>query len=164
MYPALFSIFGLWQFLTAEKIEPVEATKEIKKLIKEISLESLRNPELWKNIVTIVQVQPENDILPVRAHYGERYVYNIGINHLNSSQPLWYTLADVIASKLLTGKTPKILRAIRFVSKGKQAGLSSLNIVGNNNVSPDEDLLLKILDLRKNIKQKMKNYHKQSPE
>ncbi|MFC1506400.1 hypothetical protein ACFLQ6_04945 [Thermoproteota archaeon] len=164
MYPSLFSLFLLWQYLTAKRIEPAEATKEIRKFVEDVDLESLRNPELWKNMVAIVQIQSENDILPVRTHYGEKYVYNIGINYLTSSQPLWYALPDVIASKLLTGKTPKILKAIRFVPKGKQPGLKSIKITGDNTVSPDEDLLREIIDLRQNIKKEMKKYSKNSAE
>ena len=105
---------NLWVHLTAERIEWIDATDEIRRLIKRIGPEDLRNPEIWQKMTAIVQLQPNNDILPVRCHFGEKNAFNIGLEHVVSRKPLWYTLNDVIASKLLTGKTPNIVRAIKF--------------------------------------------------
>ncbi len=121
MYPTLFALFGLWTLLTAQKIGYDDSTKETKKLVSGITLNTLTNPSLYPKLVTIGQVQPEEDILPIRAHYSEdTSAYNIGLNYLTSEEPLWYTLAEVIASKLLTGKTPRVLRAITFRPVGTQ--------------------------------------------
>jgi hypothetical protein len=149
LYPSLFTLMDLWPFLTAQRIECVEATKEVQRLVEDADLKTLRNPTLWQQLVVIVQVQPDDDVLPVRAHYGDICVYNIGINHLTSSAPLWYALSDVLASKLLTGRPPKILRAIRFVPKGKQNDLRSIQIVGGSIVSLQEDLFVRLRELRK---------------
>ena len=62
---------------------------------------------------TIVRVLPCDDILPVRAEYkpgGD--ATNIGVNIVERGLPVWYTLADAIASKLLTGKAPEIDDAV----------------------------------------------------
>jgi hypothetical protein len=115
-------------------------------------------------MVAIVQVQPDNDCLPVRAHYGNGRAYNIGVNRLTSSKPLWYTLPDILASKLLTGKAPKILKAVKFVPQGKQTGLVPIQIVGESRVSPDEDLFLKFRELRKKTKGKRGQHPAGSPE
>src|SRR5208283_1120626 len=85
MYPSLFSLMNLWPFVIADKIEAVDATEDVKELVESVSLESLRDPAIWKNLIAIVQVQPENDIFPVRAHYGDKHAYNIGLNYLTSS-------------------------------------------------------------------------------
>jgi hypothetical protein len=53
-------------------------------------------------------------MVPVRADYAPEN-WSIGINPLHTDQPLWYTLSDLIASKLHTGQTPTIRRALRFV-------------------------------------------------
>ena len=48
----------------------------------------------------------------VRARYDEAgNSWQIGVNPLRS-EPRWYTLADVMASTLLTGRPPRVLRAI----------------------------------------------------
>ena len=68
---------------------------------------------------------PDADIFPVRAAYGGDAQTTIGLNYFSSDTPLWFTLADCITSKLLTGKTPKILQAITFYPRGGPVGPSS---------------------------------------
>lgn len=49
---------------------------------------------------------------------------NIGVNPLTSRWPLWYTGPDLVASTLLTGKPPKILRGIRLKpNEGERDGV-----------------------------------------
>jgi hypothetical protein len=45
-------------------------------------------------------------------------------------QPIPYTVADLVASKLLAGKTPRVVRAQRFEPVGIQAGLRTMDIFG----------------------------------
>lgn len=93
--------------------------------LKEISLEDLQQQETWKNFTTLVRVLPDADILPVRAKYGVQQdaSYTIGKNYLTLKEPLWFTMADCIASKLRTGKSPHVIEAIRFTSKPIQTNL-----------------------------------------
>jgi len=149
MYPSLFSLMDLWPCVIASNIEVVEATEQVRRIVQNASLETLRDQSLWKDFVAIVQVRPEEDILPTRSHYGEKHEYNIGLTYL-TSEPLWYALPDVLASKLHTGKLPRILRAIKFVPKWKQADLSEITIVGELTINPQEDLFLKLRQLRMN--------------
>ena len=39
---------------------------------------------------------------------------------------------DIIASKLLTGKIPKAIKAFRFVPRGKQSNLSTITLFGKD--------------------------------
>jgi len=113
----------------------------------------------------MVQIQPDNDILPVRAIYGEdRNVHNIGINHVTSDTPLWYALPDVIASKLLTGKAPKILRAISFRPVDVQDALSSVEIPGGLTISPQEDFIKSLIEYRKQVRDRRDRCGKDTPE
>lgn len=164
MYPSLFSLIGLWPFLTAERIECVDATKEIRRIVDKADLETLRNPGLWQKMAVIVQIQPDDDALPVRAHYGDKRAYNIGINHLTSPDPLPCALLDVLASRLLTGKSPKILRAFKFVPQSRQSGLVPIQIVGASVVNPDEDLFLKLRQLRRKTKEERDQQPTGSPQ
>jgi len=50
---------------------------------------------------------------------------------LTSETPLWFTLADLISSKLISGKIPRILKAITFEPKEIQESLNPINIAGN---------------------------------
>lgn len=51
---------------------------------------------------------------------------------------MWFTLADVLVSKILTGRTPKILQAIRFTPKQKQEGLLPVT-VSERRIDPNKD-------------------------
>jgi len=164
LYPSLFSLINLWQYLTADKVECIDATNEIQHLVKTVDLDTLRERDIWKDFTAIVQVKPENDILPIRAHYESKFAYNIGLPYVTSSEPLWYALPDVIASKLLTGKPPKVIKAIKFIPMGKQTGLSKIKIICGYIVSSEEDLFHKLIELRKSIKEEMNNKPKDSIE
>ena len=164
MYPSLSSLIGLWPFLTAERIECLDVTKEIQRLVEKADLQTLRDPAVWQKMGTIVQIKPDDDTLPVRAPYGDKHAYNIGINRLTSPEPLWYALPDVLASKLLGDKSPKILRAIKFVPQGRQSGLVPTQIVGGSTVNPDEDLFLKLRELRKKTQNERDQQPTDSPE
>lgn len=58
----------------------------------------------------------------------------------------------MIASKFLTGKTPKILEAITFVAEGVQENLKEIEIFEGITVKPDEDFIKKIIEKRLEIK------------
>lgn len=144
MYPTMFILMDLWDFLIAGKIECVEDTKNVKQFVNDVTLEDLENPETWKKLNAMVQILPENDILPVRMRYDKKeHTFNICVNYVSSKISLWYALPDIIVSKLLTGKTPKILRAIRFLPKGKQL-LSKTKILGIK-IDPNKENLFKTL-------------------
>src|SRR5260370_18539442 len=76
---------------------------------------------------------PERDILLGRTVYNGT-TQNIGINYLTSKEPIWFAGPDIIASILLTGKVPRIEKAIRVMPHGKQAGLASTSLRGMVNV------------------------------
>jgi hypothetical protein len=149
MYPSIFVLMSLWELLTADKIECEDATKDTRELLNKITLESLADKKLWKKIPTIILVIPDHDMLPVRTHFDEENVWNIGLCEVTSNQPLWYALSDIVASNLLTGKCPKILKAVQFKPKGIQAGLRDIEIVGNINVSKNENLIKKLVECRR---------------
>jgi len=74
---------------------------------------------------------------PVRAKYDPHSPgWGIGVNPLSSDEPLWYALPDLIASTLLTGKPPTILRAVRLRPVGTVAGLHPLQLPGGRLVDP----------------------------
>src|SRR5271169_1144606 len=64
---------------------------------------------------------------------------NIGLNYLVSDKPIWYAGPDLVASKILTGQTPKILQAIRMVPDGRQSRLESTNLAGMVEIDPNKD-------------------------
>jgi predicted transcriptional regulator len=155
MYPTVCTFMGLWKFVTAQGVTWKDSTNETKDFLEKVTVNDLQNPRTWGKLHTLVQVKPNKDIFPVRAKYSEKAQYTIGSNYLTSDKPLWFTLADCIASKLLTGKAPEILQSIYFTPKEVQENLSTINIAGNKNykVNPYEsDFFKRVIDLRREVK------------
>ncbi len=153
MYPTVCSLMGLWSFVIAQGTEWEDATAETRALLEQVTVADLQRPEGWRELWTLVQVRPDGDLFPVRAKYDGAH-YTIGLNYLTSEKPLWYTLADCIASKLLTGKLPKVLRARRFRPVGIQPDLRSVDIAGTPDYRVDparDDFYRRLIDLRSKV-------------
>lgn len=153
MYPTVDALLGLWDHVTAESINTVEVTDEVNRLLGLITIEDCFAPALWPELVVIAQVVPDGDVLPVRAGYREED-WSIGVNPLHSQQPLWYTLPDLIAATLLTGRAPTITRALRFVPVGRQPDLQPVRLRGDVLVDPaSEDFFRAVVEARQRAKQ-----------
>jgi hypothetical protein len=86
----------------------------------------------------------------VRAQYPESETITIGLNHLSGREPLWFTLADALASKILTGHAPKVLSALRFAPMEKQDGLKPIAVAGEM-IDPATDDFYQRLILHRNV-------------
>jgi transcriptional regulator with XRE-family HTH domain len=155
MYPTVCTLMGLWQFVIASEMTREDATAEATEFLDDVTLADLQDPASWRRLTTLVQVVPDGDMFPVRAHYIGEQQATIGVNRLSFDQPLWFTMADCIASKILTGKAPKVTRAIRFQPLGPQATLCPISINGDKkyHVHPkDDDFYKRVIDLRSSVK------------
>lgn len=162
MYPTVCTLMGLWRLVTAQGMTWQDTTNATRHFLEKVTLAELQQQDTWRSLCTIVQVMPDDDIFPVRAKYNGDSQYTIGSNYLTSHTPLWFTLADCIATKLLTGRAPKILQAVSFTPMGVQSGLTLVNIAGNKayRVDPrDGDFFRQIIDLRTTIKKRIKSAH-----
>lgn len=154
MYPTVNALMGLWEFVIADGMSWHDSTAETQAFLDQITLADFQCQDAWRQMRTLVQLSPDNDVLPVRAKYNEK-THTIGLNHLNCDQPLWYTLADCVASKLLTGKTPTIKSALTFEPGPMQSGLKPIDLFGDPgfNVDPREvDVFNRLVDLRDQAK------------
>ncbi len=160
MYPTVCGLMGLWRYVTAQGMTPRDATADVRELLAAISLNDLQHQETWQKLLTIVRIRPRGDILPVRAKYGTGTVsYNIGLNYLTSKEPLWFTLADCIAAKILTGKVPEVMEAVRFEPMARQKDLRPVLLAGNPEYHIDpakDDFFRRVIDLRVRTKARMK--------
>ena len=127
-YPTVNELLDNWSVLTAKNVTFPDATKAVRNLLSQITLERCFDRKLWPQFKFFALVRP-NSILPVRTVYNGT-TQNIGINYLTSKEPIWYAGPDIIASILLTGKVPHIEKAIRVNAHGKQQGLTSTSLRG----------------------------------
>jgi hypothetical protein len=80
----------------------------------------------------------------------------------------WYSFADIVSSKLITGKCPEILETIEFVPVGRQT-TNIIKIFGDPNYTVDlaegkDDLFVKVIELRTTVKADRDKHPKGSPE
>lgn len=154
MYPTVNSLMGLWRYVTADSIEPVDTTAETRAFLQGVTLGELQQPDTWSKLNTLVRLHPDADVLPVRAKYDER-TYTIGLNQLTAHDSLWFTLADCIVSKLLTGKRPAIDKAISYRPGPQQQGLQPIEIMGRPDYRIDpnsDDFFRRLIDMRDEAK------------
>jgi hypothetical protein len=137
-YPTVNALLGNWDVLKAKSIRFGDYTRAAKGLVSKANLQTTFDREFWKKLSFFALVKPENDIFPIRTVYGEK-TQNIGLNYLNSKRPVWYAGPDVMASKLSTGKVPKIIKAVRMAPKGTQSALQITNLGGLVAIDPEKD-------------------------
>jgi hypothetical protein len=160
MYPTVCTLMGLWQFVIAKEVRWRDATEEAVRFLNEVTLADLRHPATWLRLTTLVQIAPKDNVVPVRAPYMGEQQATIGVNYLTAGEPLWFTMADCIASKILTGNGPRVVKAVSFEAGAQQEGLDSIRIAGNPDYEVDpatNDFYRRLIDLRSSIKVKMKS-------
>jgi hypothetical protein len=156
MYPTVNGLMGLWEFVIAEGIQADETTAETRAFLEGVTLADLQEPATWRRLTTLVRVQPDSDVFPVRAKYDGR-TNTLGLNYLTAESSLWFTLADCIVAKLLTGECPEIEKAITYRPGPRQAGLKPIKIMGRDDYEIDpntDDPFISLIDLRDEAKAK----------
>jgi len=119
-YPSTCVLLKLWEIVTAQSISFEDVTKNVRNLLKQITLKDCFELKRWPDFRFFALVKPKDDILPVRTMYNGKTV-NIGNNYLTSSKPIWIAGPDLIASKIQTGTTPQVLKALRVIPHNQSA-------------------------------------------
>ncbi len=165
MYPTVNGLMGSTRFVTAQGYTEEDATEATQAFLDAVTVDDLLKPETWRRLPTIVQFKPDDDLLPARMRYTPDHKnakkkannFTIGLNHVRSDISLWFMLPDVIASKMLTGRAPKIERAIAFVPGPPQDGLQPIRLFGREEYTIDprtDDIFIRLIDMRDEAKAK----------
>ena len=123
-YCTVNTLLKNWEILIAESLSFPNCTDQVKRMLNAISpdkwLDDCFIRERWTDFRFYALVKPDRDVFPVRTAYNAREPdkLNIGLNYLTSEQPIWFAGPDIIASILLTGEVPNILKAFRVVPVG----------------------------------------------
>lgn len=157
MYPTVNALMELWRFVIAGGFTWTDSTAETRAFLADVTREDFHRPEAWHSLVALVKVQPDADLLPVRAKYdpSPNATNTIGLNYLSYRGEIWFTLADIIAAKVLTGKAPDIIEAITFKPGNPQSGLNPIRLFGNADYEIDpvkDDAFTRFIDLRDEAK------------
>jgi DNA polymerase type B, organellar and viral len=136
-YPTVNALMGNWNVLTSSSVRFRNCTARARQLLGRTQVDDTFDPALWKQMNFFALVKPQSDLLPIRTVYGETgRTKNIGLNYLSSETPIWYAAPDLIASKILNGKAPHIVRAIELIPSGRQNRLKSTNLGGMVKIEP----------------------------
>lgn len=151
MYPSVYSLLGLDRVLKTNKIYYYSNTEAVRKFVNDIKIDDVADKNTWRNetMLSIVKIKPKDDILPIRLK--NREAKNISVNYLTTDKALWYTIQDVIASKILTGKAPEILEAITFKPIGIQENLKDASI-SDITIGKHDDFIKTLIEQRMIIK------------
>jgi hypothetical protein len=154
MYPTIVALLGIWEMLTADRIEIVEVEPlKVQAFLAKLTIEDLLNPDTWPVLAGVADIQASGkDYLPIRSPYGANGSPGIGVNYLVTDQPVPYTLLDLAASKIHTGHVPLITRAWKIVaSQERQPGLKPINFNGDPDLrlNPATDnMATRVIELR----------------
>jgi hypothetical protein len=173
-YPSLFTAQRMTRFLRAATIRTQDVTEETKAFVRDLEPSALLRLETWLRLQVIVELEADDDVLPVRTAYGRPEplrdepeshpeppkrrgndkARSIGINRLTTPRTsVYYALADVLASKLLTGREPRIKRARAYIAEGVQSGLQPAFLRGEVPIDPREGELFKqVVEARQRVR------------
>jgi hypothetical protein len=150
---------GLWRFVTSQEIRVVEHCQaEIETFLRRLLPDDLFKPETWKQLTGFVKVLPDGDILPTRGRYSaQTNDWQVAVNYVHaessdSSKALWYSLPDIVASVLLSGRVPTIIDAFRIEPHGILPGLTTTKLRGRIQVDPaSQDFFTVVVEERKRL-------------
>jgi hypothetical protein len=157
MYPTVNGLMDLWKFVIAREIRVMtDCQREVERFLRSVTPRALFSPGSWKKLTAFVKIAPDGDLLPSRAKYSSvSNDFQVALNYLYAkdgpgSEGLWYSLPDVVASVLLTGKVPRVVEAFKLVPVGKLAGLKPIRFCGEVRVDPrTQDLFRTVIEQRK---------------
>jgi hypothetical protein len=154
-YPTVNALLGNWDVLKARSIRFEDYTAVARKILSTVKLQDTFDPNFWKRLSFFVLLKPRSDIVPVRTVYSGK-TQNIGLNYLQSKKPIWYAGPDAVASALLNGKPPRILKAVRMAASRRPYETQPTNLGGMVRIDPaTDDFYRKVIEQR--ILHKRKN-------
>ncbi len=127
MYATVNTLMGLQDFHTRRNVYAVETPgtlAEYQALLDTITPGDCLDKQNWPRFGALGLVETDGDVLPVRAHYTEDS-WQVALSKLAPGDAttgptrLWYAMPDLIASKVLTGRAPRLLRVIRLQAVGE---------------------------------------------
>ena len=150
---------GLWKFVVARKINVrCYCRKAVERFVEKLSISDLFKPLTWTNLPAFVRVIPHEDVLPSRSKYSkESNDWQVALNYLTAGSKkredgLWFSLPDIIASKLITGRTPQIVDAFLLEPEGVLEDLQPVKLRGAIPVDPKtQDFFKVVIEQRKRV-------------
>lgn len=118
-YATVAEILGLGRILAAERLKVLDATAEVAEMLANVSLDDVLSPSWWAGLNVIVEMRPDGAVLPSRSYLNGEGTPSLVVSPLYADRPMFFALADVVASVLYGGAPPVLTRAWRLVPEGR---------------------------------------------
>jgi len=142
-------LMGLWSFVVAGEIRVIEDCKDkVEAFLQTVTPDMLFEPETWTRMNGFVKVVPNGSVLPLRSKYSPASNdWQVGLNHVYAKKEdaLWYSIPDVVASILATGRVPEIVDAFLIEPSGTLFEAVPTKLRGMVPVDPDHDDFFRII-------------------
>lgn len=149
MYSTVNTLMKLWQFVRAGEIRVIEHCKDqVEAYLRKLTPDRLFEPDTWTHMNGFVKVVPNGDVLPIRSKYSPASNdWQVGINHVyvKKEDALWYSIPDVVASILATGRVPEILDAFLIEPSGVLFEAIPTKLRGVVDIDPNHDDFFKVI-------------------
>lgn len=158
-YPTVYALQRLWRFQIASHIDwHEEDPATVTRMLDGLTLSQVLDPGFWPTLTAIALVRPDGDLLPTRGDFkpgSSLWHVTRAFRHDGAAQ--WWTLADLVDSKLSTGQTPTIVKVIRFAPGPPQPGLRPIT-VGGHDIDPyRDDFVQRLIEVRADAKQQLRS-------
>ena len=159
-YPSACVLLGIWELLTADQLDTEDCTDWLTgflEWVRDDGVAAVLDRDVWRHFVGVVKVQAAGDVVaPVRGNPTDQCVgptsHLTMVARQTADEPRVLTIADVVASVLLTRQIPRIVEAWRLVGHGRQKNLKTILFPDAGEINPyTDDPYARWIELRKHI-------------
>ncbi len=177
-YVAGSDLMGLQRYWCAKAVTVRECTAELQAWLASKTptelLAELRDPTTWRRLPVLVCLCPDGGLtLPVRGDFSRSLQrqrtdarsatadrapspYTIGQAYIRSEEPLWYTLAEVLAGIIRDEVVPTLIQALQVVPGADQVETHAVTIAGRAIDPLHEVVWTAFIDHRREVKRAAK--------
>ncbi|MCI0549778.1 MAG: hypothetical protein L0287_02355 [Anaerolineae bacterium] len=151
-YPTVQLLMRLQDILFDKTLGYEVTTAAAKQLIDSVTIEDLLRRDTWLRMRGFARARPSGHVLPVRSDLDDGAI--ISNSEVHSDLPLWYSIPDIIASKLLTGRIPEIVEAIILKPNAEQITTVPVDFFGDPDLRVDvskDQIFQRVIELRLEI-------------
>lgn len=149
MYSSVNALMRLWRLVTAGEIRVIEHCKgQVEQFLRELTPNMLFDPGTWTRMNGFVKVVPNGDVLPIRSKYSPASNdWQVGLNHVYAKKEdaLWYSIPDVVASIISTGRVPEIVDEFLIEPSGTLFEAVPTKLRGMVHVDPDHNDFFRVI-------------------
>ena len=126
-YPLTAHLVGWWDVMTADRLVRRSVLRELRTLCDRAAKDpaAVLDPAVWERFgLTLCEVVPDGEVFPVSLDDPRRPDGRTETVPVTArGRTMFYSWCDVVAASILSGRVPRIVRAVRLAPEGRQDGL-----------------------------------------